>query len=101
MNEGPISNLNRPRTRPLRAVKDVDSLPIDLRLNMQLLPASFTKYPNHIDVGLLPFFQIAKVSVGELVRFDDESHDLPCHRDHAGCGEEPQFSDKSVEVDKL
>ena len=45
---------------------------------------------------LVPVFRIAKISIGELVGFDDESHDLFCPRDHVSTGKEPQFSDKRV-----
>ena len=31
---------------------------------------------------LIPFFRIAEISIGEVVSFDDESHDLLCPRDH-------------------
>ena len=48
---------------------------------------------------LIPFFRIAEISIGEVVSFDDESHDLLCPRDHVGIGKEPQFPDKRVKVD--
>jgi hypothetical protein len=74
---------------------------IDSDLNMQLFTASFAKFPKHIDVGLPPFLRIAKISIGEVVSFDDKLHDLLCPRDHVGSREEPQFPDKRVKADKL
>ena len=76
-------------------------LSIQVLLNTQVFAASFAKRPKHINVVLLPLCRITKISIGEVVGFDDASHDLLCLRDDVSRGEEPQFPDKRVKADKL
>jgi hypothetical protein len=75
--------------------------PIGRDLNAQVFRTKFAKRPKYIDVALSPVFRITKISIGEVVGFDDASHDRLYLRDAVKRGEEPLLPGKRMKSGKL